>query len=50
VAGGDTNCVIFQDCQINTLCGLKGQIPVASKALKILFFIYAAALAHVISL
>ena len=47
MAGRDLNRVIFRDCRINTLRGLRGQIPVASKALKMLFLVYAAALAHV---
>jgi len=50
VAGGDTNRVIFRDCRRKTLRGLRGQIPVASKALKMLFLVYAAALACVTSL
>jgi len=50
VAGGDSNRVIFGDCRSNTLRGLRGQIPVALKALKMLFLVYAAALARVTSL
>jgi len=50
VAGRDSNRVIFRDCRRNTLRGLKGQIPVASKALKMFFLVYAAALARVTSL
>jgi hypothetical protein len=47
VAGGDSNRVIFRDCRRQTLRGFRGQIPVVSKALKMLFLVYAAALAHV---
>ena len=50
VVGGDSNEVIFCDCQRNTLCGLTGLIPVVSKAPKMLFLVYAVALAHVTSL
>jgi len=49
-AGGDSNRVIFRDCLVNTLRGLRGQILVASNALKMLFLVYAAALARVTSL
>jgi hypothetical protein len=49
-AGRESNQVIFCDCRINSLPGLRGQIPVALKALKMLFLVYAAALAHVTSL
>jgi len=50
VASRDSNRVIFRGYRINTLRGLRGQIPDASKALKMLFLVYAAALVHVTSL
>jgi hypothetical protein len=43
----DLNRVIFRYCRITTLRGLRGQIPVASKALKMVFLVYAAALGRV---
>jgi len=50
VAGRDWHRVIFCECWRKTLHGSRGQIPVASKALKMLFLVYAAALACVTSL
>ena len=50
VAGRDLNQVIFCNCQINTLHGLRDHIPVALKALQMLFSVYTAAVACVTSL
>jgi len=50
VAGGDSNQVIFRNSQISTFHALQGHIPVASMALKMLFLVYAVALACVTSL
>jgi hypothetical protein len=50
VAGCDSNQVKFHDYSRNTLRGARGHIFVASKSLKMLFFVYASAVPHVTSL
>jgi hypothetical protein len=47
VAGGDSNQGKIRDYRRRTMCGFRGQISVASKALNMMFLVYAAALACV---